>query len=169
MGNDPARSRAAFGRSTAMPRWLTGSRPRHSALRMVLLRASSSPAPAALLTIILRWLQHLRRRPGLRSAPGSGRGLRRSRSSVVPDGTVVNVRAERRLTPEQERSPLQDPELRRFFERFFGEQLPDGMPPPRATAWWAGARASSSAPEGYVVGPAYHVAGGADGILGHAQ
>ena len=144
-----------------MPRWLTGSRPRHSALRMVLL---------GLIVACTGCAAH--DHPALATAPppparaAFGTGLRGEGyadlvAAVMP--TVVNVRAERRLTPEQERSPLQDPELRRFFERFFGQQLPDGMPPPQSHRVVGEGSGFIISSEGYIV-TAYHVAGGADRI-----
>jgi serine protease Do len=80
-------------------------------------------------------------------------------AAVMP--TVVNVRAERRLTPEQDRDDL---ELRRFLERHLHERLPDSVPQP---SWGRRVVGEGSgfiiSPAGYIV-TAYHVAGGADSV-----
>jgi serine protease Do len=80
---------------------------------------------------------------------------------------VVNVKVER--TAEQQggprgmrRSPFDDPEMRRFFERFFG-QLPEVPPMPERRRMMGEGSGFIIDPSGYIVTNA-HVAGGADKI-----
>ena len=95
--------------------------------------------------------------------PAAGQRQACGRTTIVNTGyadlvaavkpAVVNVRVERTDDAEGDRAgpAMADPEMRRFFERFFGEpgqgQRPDGAcrsSPSSASA--ARARASSSAP-----------------------
>ncbi|HET6467113.1 MAG TPA: DegQ family serine endoprotease [Geminicoccaceae bacterium] len=83
---------------------------------------------------------------------------------------VVNVKVERSAAgprgPRQGRTPFDDPELRRFFERFFG-QMPEGMPMPEPSPERRRMMGEGSGfiidAQGHIVTNA-HVAGSADRV-----
>ena len=95
-------------------------------------------------------------------APATEEGYADLAAAVMP--AVVNVRVERTLAPEEEWSLLDDPDLRRFFERFLGLPLPrKERSPPSARHVVGVGSGFIVGPEGHVV-TAYHVAGAADRI-----
>ena len=95
-------------------------------------------------------------------APAPEEGYADLAAAVMP--AVVNVRVQRTLAAEEEWSLLDDPDLRRFFERFFGQPLPrNERSPPSARRVVGVGSGFIISPDGHVV-TAYHVAGAADRI-----
>jgi serine protease Do len=83
--------------------------------------------------------------------------------TVLP--AVVNVSVDKvEQVAQQSNSPLNDPQMQKFFERFFGQQMPFQQQQPKSERLHGEGSGFVIDPAGYIVTNA-HVAGGADKIM----